>query len=93
MGGAPLTEEQARKAQAQNREFPETMEILSRVRDALAAHLFKTNLSERDAREDIYTRVQALDALRKEMAGILALNASEQAVREYAERIATTDQS
>lgn len=86
-----MTEDQVRKAQAQRREFPETLEILGKVRDALAARLFQTNLSERDAREDIYTRVQALDALRNEMATILANHASTQAIEAYAESIATTE--
>ena len=66
------------------------MEILAKVRDVLAAKLFQTNLSEREAREDIYTRVQALDALMNEMKAILASNASEKAMRDYAESIATT---
>lgn len=86
-----MTEDQAIKAQAQGREFPETMEILGKVRDALAAHLFQTKLSEQSAREDIYTRVQALDALRNEMATVLASNASEKAIEAYAESIATTE--
>lgn len=85
-----MTEEQARKAQAQAKEFPETMEVLARVRDALAARLFTTNLNERDAREDIYTRVQALDALQNEMTAILATNASEQEIAAYVESLPTT---
>lgn len=85
-----MTEEQARKAGAQQREFPETLEILSRVRTALAEQVFKTPVSAKDTREDLYTRVQALDALSAEMTAILAANASERAIEEYAERIATT---
>ena len=85
-----MTEDQARKAQAQAREFPETLEILTRVREALAARLFLTNVADSAIREDIFTRVQAIDALRDEMAQILAANASERAIEEYAERIATT---
>jgi len=88
-----LTEEQARKAQSQGREFPETMEILGRVREALAAQVFKTPISAAQQREDLYTRVQALDALRTEMATVLASNASEKAIEAYAESIATTGQS
>jgi len=85
-----LTEDQARKSQAQQREFPETLEILARVREALAAQVFKTPVSANDAREDLYTRVQALDALRDEMATILASNASERTIEEYAASVATT---
>lgn len=85
-----MTEEEARKAQSQSREFPETLEILGHIRDRLAAKLFETNLSERDAREDIYTRVQAIDALRNEMTSILASYASEQHLSKYIESIATS---
>lgn len=83
-----MTEDQARKAQAQNREFPETMEILGRVRDKLAAQVFVTTISASAAREDLYTRVQALDALRSEMAKIMAVNASETAIQAYVEELA-----
>jgi hypothetical protein len=86
-----MTEEQARKASAQQREFPETLEILSRVRTALAEQVFKTPVSAKDTREDLYTRVQALDALSAEMASILASNASDRAIEEYAELIAQQD--
>jgi hypothetical protein len=85
-----MTEDEAHKARAQAREFPETMEILGKVRNLLAAKLFETNISERDAREDIYTRVQALDALQSEMASILATNASEDEIRAYIETLATS---
>jgi len=85
-----MTEDQARKAKGQDREFPETMEILARVREALAARLFLTAIGEAAIREDLYTRVQALDALQTEMAAILATNASEKAMAEYAESIAPT---
>jgi len=83
-----MTEEQARKAQAQAREFPETMEILGRVRDALAARVFTTKLADQAIREDLYTRVQALDALRDEMASILANNAGQKAIEVYVEELA-----
>lgn len=83
-----MTEEQARKAKAQVREFPETMEILGRVRDALAAQVFLTPVSASAVREDLYTRVQALDALRNEMAKIMAGNASETAIQAYVEELA-----
>lgn len=78
-----MTEDQARKAQAQQREFPETMEILGRVRDALAARVFQTKVADQAIREDLYTRVQTLDALRDEMALILANNAGEEAIEAY----------
>lgn len=85
-----MTEDQARKAQAQAqaREFPETIEILERVRAALAEQVFKTPVTAAAQREDLYTRVQALDALLNEMTAILASNASEKAITEYAESLA-----
>lgn len=86
-----MTEEQARKAQAQSREFPETMEILDRVRIALAEQVFLTPISASAVREDLYTRVQAIDALRTEMNTILTGIKSEKDYREYAESIATTE--
>lgn len=85
-----MTEEEARKADAQNREFPETIEILGKLRDKLAERLFQTNIADKDLREDIYTRVQALDALRNEMAAILTANGSEKQMRAYIESLATT---
>ena len=85
-----MTEEEARKAEAQNREFPETIEILGKLRDKLAERLFQTNIADKDLREDIYTRVQALDALRNEMAAILTANGSEKEMRAYIESLATT---
>lgn len=87
-----MTEEQARKAQAQAREFPETMEILGRVRDALAARVFTTTLADQAIREDLYTRVQAIDALRDEMAAILASHAGEKAIEAYVEQLAQPKQ-
>lgn len=86
-----MTEEQARKAKAQAREFPETMEILARVRAALAERVFLTPVSAHQEREDLYTRVQALDALKTEMEALLANNAGEQAIQEYVESLATTE--
>jgi hypothetical protein len=83
-----VTEEQARKAKAQDREFPETMELLKRVRDALAAQVFRTPLSASAQREDLYTRVQALDALKPKWRPYLASNAGEKAIEAYAEELA-----
>lgn len=85
-----MTEEQAHKAKAQAREFPETLEIMGRIRAALAARLFKTPLAATQEREDIYLRVQTLDAMNDEMASLLAANAGEKAIAEYIESIATT---
>lgn len=85
-----MTEEQARKAQAQAREFPETMEILAKVRAALAEQVFLTPISASAVREDLYTRVQAIDALRVEMDSILTGFRADKDYREYAESVATT---
>lgn len=85
-----MTEDRASKAQAQAREFPETMEILGRVREALAKRLFLTTVAEQAFREDLYTRVQALDALRDEMVKIMANNAGSKAIDEYVETLAPT---
>lgn len=86
-----MTEEQTRKAQAQAREFPETMEILIRVRAALAEQVFQTPVNASAIREDLYTRVQAIDALCKEMSTILTGIKSDADYRAYAESIATTE--
>lgn len=85
-----MTEEQALKANAQRREFPETMEIMGRVRAALAEAVFKTPIAAKDIREDLYTRVQAIDAMTDEMGKLLATNASEDAIKAYVEELATT---
>lgn len=85
-----MTEDKFHKAQAQAREFPETMEILDRIRAALAEKLFQTAILDKAAREEIYLRVQSLDAMKNEMQTLLAGNASEEAMREYAESLATT---
>lgn len=86
-----VTEDQAKKAQAQAREFPETMEILGRIRDALAAKLFQTAVLDRDTREELYLRVQSLDAMKTEMAALLAASAGDKAIQEYVESLATTE--
>lgn len=86
-----MTEDQAVKARAQSREFPETMEILAKVRTALAEQVFLTPVSASAVREDLYTRVQAIDALIAEMDTILTGIKSDDAYREYAERLATTE--
>lgn len=85
-----MTEDQARTALAQNREFPETMAIMARIRAALAERLFQTAVNDKDQREELFLRVQTLDAMQDEMKKLLATNASEKAMEEYAERIATT---
>ena len=85
-----MTEDQARKAQAQAREFPETMEILAKVRAALAEQVFLTPVNASAQREDLYTRVQAIDALIGEMNAILTGIKSDEEYRKYAESVATT---
>lgn len=86
-----MTEDQARKAQAQGREFPETLEILAKVRTALAEQVFLTPVNASAVREDLYTRVQAIDALCKEMSTILTGIKADADYRAYAESIATTE--
>lgn len=87
-----MTEEERKaKARAQAREFPETMEIMGRVREALAASLFKTPVAAKDIREDLYTRVQAIDALIGEMDRILNEIKSDTDITAYVESIATTE--
>jgi hypothetical protein len=83
-----MTEEQTLKFKEQQREFPQTLEILRRVRDALAAKTFETPLNARDVREDLYTRVQALDALTGEMQQILRDGGDEKAIAAYVEALA-----
>lgn len=85
-----MTEEQAREAQAQAREFPEALKIIDRIRAALAERVFQTAISAQQEREDLYTRVQALDALKSEMESLLANSASEKAITEYIESLATS---
>lgn len=86
-----MTEEQAREARAQSTEFPKTMEILARVRTALAEQVFRTPVNASAAREDLYTRVQAIDALTSEMQTILTGIKSDEDYRKYAESLATTE--
>lgn len=86
-----MTEEQAAKASAQRREFPETMEIMGRIRAALAERLFKTAITAKDEREDLFLRVQAIDAMTGEMQTLLAGAASEAEIAAYVESLATTD--
>jgi hypothetical protein len=85
-----MTEEQARKTKAQAREFPETLEILGRIRAALAERLFRTAVLDRDTREELYIRVQSLDAMTDEMAKLLAENAGQTSIEQYVESLATT---
>lgn len=85
-----MTEEQALKAKARAREFPETLEILAKVRAALAEQVFLTPIAASAIREDLYTRVQAIDALKLEMNSILTGIKSDEEYRKYAESVATT---
>jgi hypothetical protein len=85
-----MTDESAiRKLSAQAREFPETMEIMDRVRNVMAAQLFKTPLGATSEREALYLRVATLDAMKIEMESLLAVSASDKAIRDYAEALAT----
>lgn len=85
-----MTEDETRKAKAQFREFPESMEIMDRIRGALAEKMFKTDVLDTKLREEIFLRVQTLDAMKQEMISILAGNASEQDIAAYIEKLATT---
>lgn len=85
-----MTEDELRKRRAQAREFPETMEIMARIRAALAARMFQTGLGERDEREAIYLRVQTLDAMTSEMQTLLASESDTRAIEEYVKSLATT---
>lgn len=86
-----MTEEQKRKLTAQRREFPETMELLAKVREALAEQVFKTPVLAADQREALCLRVQTLDAMMDEMRKIMAAGASQEAIDEYAKSFATTE--
>lgn len=85
-----MNEDLARKAQAQAREFPETMEILARIRTALAERVFITSVNDTQERENLYLRVQAIDAMMGEMQLLLATSASTDVIEEYAKHFATT---
>lgn len=85
-----MSEDEETKARAQAREFPETMEIMRRIRAAMAERLFTTKVSERDIREDLYLRVQTFDAMMNEMGATLANLSSEEAIKEYVKQLATT---
>lgn len=86
-----MTEDQAMKARAQAREFPETLEIIDRIRSALAAKVFETPISAKDIREELYLRVQSLDAMKTEMQSLLTANSSEEAIQAYAAELAKED--
>lgn len=86
-----MTEDQARKVEAQSREFPHTLEIIQRVRDAMAAQLFQTKVGESAIREGIFLRVQTLDAMMMEMQGIMRLKGDDKAIEEYVKRLAATN--
>jgi hypothetical protein len=70
-----------RREQAQAREFPETIALFDRIRAAMAERLFATPLGAAVEREMLYTKVQALDALKGEMVALL--NANPEAVDLY----------
>lgn len=83
-----MTEEEQKTRKAQLREFPETMAALLRVREALAARVFKTPVSASKEREDLYTRVQALDAMLPEMMTVLNGATDDDAIEAYAKAVA-----
>jgi len=85
-----LTEEETLKARAQAREFPETMEIMDRIRSALAERLFKTEVLDTKTREEIFLRVQTLDAMKLEMSSLLAAKASDDQIAAYIKELATS---
>lgn len=85
-----MTEEQAsRKASAQVREFPEAMEMMARIRAAMAARLFETDVGQSEVREGLYLRVATLDAMMKEMQGLMADAAGDKAIQVYVEELVT----
>jgi hypothetical protein len=85
-----MTEEDTLKARAQAREFPETMEIMDRIRSALAERLFKTEVLDTKTREEIFLRVQTLDAMKLEMSSLLAAKASDDQIAAYIKELATS---
>ena len=85
-----MTEEETLKARAQAREFPETMEIMDRIRSALAERLFKTEVLDTKTREEIFLRVQTLDAMKLEMSSLLAAKASDDQIAAYIKELATS---
>lgn len=85
-----MTEEQQAKASAQAREFPETMEIMARLRAGLAEQLFKTAVLATEEREAIYIRVVTLDAMDAEMRKILSSIADDDVIKKTIEALATT---
>ncbi len=78
-------DELRRRERSQQREFPETLALIERIRAALVERSFATPPGARDEREMLFSKVQALDAMRAEM--IQILNAGSDAVDAYVERI------
>jgi len=66
------------------------MEIMGRIREALAERLFKTPVGAHIEREEIFLRVQTIDAMTGEMDQILRTAGSEQDITAYVESLATT---
>ena len=86
-----MTDAEAKKARAQDREFPETLEILGRIRTALATRMFQTNVGDSTEREAIFLRVQTIDAMTQEIEEILRTNKAGKELDEYAAKFATTE--
>lgn len=80
------------KRAAQMREFPQTMAIMERIRDAMAAQVFVTKLGDVDMREALYLRVQTLDAMMEEMATLLRDNAGQAEIDKYVKELATSEE-
>lgn len=74
----------------QMREFPQTMEMMQRIRDAMAAQVFVTKIGDTAIREALFLRVQTMDAMMAEMAEILRLGADEKLIEDHIKKLATT---
>lgn len=84
-----MTEDEVGKVRAQAREFPETIVILAKVREAMVTRLFKTTQDASLERERLYQAVQILDAMTGQMETVLSSNASSDAIASYIESINT----
>lgn len=80
-----------RKLTAQKREFPETMDLLAKVRAALAEKVFTLPITDAVGREAMCLRVQTLDAMIGEMKTLLTHGANQDAIDAYAKQFATTE--
>lgn len=78
------------KLAAQMREFPQTMEMMQRIRDAMAAQVFLTKLGDVTIRENLFLRVQTLDAMMSQMAELLRLGADEKLIEAHIKSLTAT---